>query len=119
MFSILKILNTAQELKLFIEDDDINSEVDEEEELNSRSSLTQYSKITNSVKSIDDEKEISLWEVAKFLFSFTSPKKFVMISLMFSILSGIAFTMYAYPEVLMIIGYTKFDNDLIKERESY
>jgi hypothetical protein len=81
--------------------------------------LTEYSKLTNSFKTIEEEQDISIWEVIKFLFSFTSPKKFVIISLMFTILSGIAFTMYAYPEALMILGYTKFDNDLIKERESY
>jgi ABC-type multidrug transport system fused ATPase/permease subunit len=60
-----------------------------------------------------------MWTVTKFLFSFTSPKQFVIISLGFTILAGIAFTMFAYPEVLMILAYTKFDNDLLKERESY
>jgi hypothetical protein len=43
----------------------------------------------------------------------------VLISLAFTILAGIAFTMFAYPEVLMILAYTKFDHDLLKERESY
>jgi ABC-type multidrug transport system fused ATPase/permease subunit len=87
--------------------------------VHSHSDLTVYSRLTHSTDDIEEEQDISLWTVTKFLFSYTSPKQFVLISLAFTILAGVAFTMFAYPEILMILAYTKFDHDLLKERESY
>jgi ABC-type multidrug transport system fused ATPase/permease subunit len=53
------------------------------------------------------------------VFSFTSPKYFVVVSLAMTIVSALAFNAYTYPEIYLILGYTKFDNDELKDRESY
>jgi hypothetical protein len=52
------------------------------------------------------------------VFSFTSPKLYVVISMTMTIVSALAFTSYTYPEIHMTLGYTKFDNDELRDRES-
>jgi ABC-type multidrug transport system fused ATPase/permease subunit len=92
---------------------------DQNEDTRSHSDLTEYSRLTHSTQSIEEEQDISLWTAIKFVFSFTSPKLYVVISMTMTIVSALAFASYTYPEIYMILGYTKFDNDELKDRESY
>jgi ABC-type multidrug transport system fused ATPase/permease subunit len=97
----------------------MKSELDQNEDTRSHSDLTEYSRLTDSTQSIEEEQDISLWTSIKFVLSFTSPKYFVVVSLAMTIISALAFNCYTYPEVYLISGYTKFDNDELKDRESY